>query len=119
MTSLSPAATNMPCLAYCCHVQKGRTTHLEIPPNPEFSVRPHCTCYSLHKVLLGTSQQSLQGIPAGPGGAGLPRRHGFHLSDRLLATEEEENRQRACASVRMVQAGRLGSLHGEGWDRSD
>lgn len=119
MTSLSPAATNMPYLAYRCHVQKGRTTHLEIPPNPEFSVRPHCTHYSLHKVLLGTSQKSLQGIPAGPGGAELPGRHEFYLLDRLLATEEEQNRQRAWTPVRMVQAGRLGSLHGGGWDRSD
>lgn len=50
MTSLSPAATNMPYLAYCCHVQKGRTAHLEIPPKPRAFSKA-----TLHTLLIAQS----------------------------------------------------------------
>lgn len=49
MTSLSPTATNMPYLAYH-HVQKGKTTHLEIPPKPRVFSKA-----TLHLLLIAQS----------------------------------------------------------------
>lgn len=57
MTSLSPVATNMPYLAYRCHVQKGRTTHLEIPPKPRVFSKA-----TLHMLLI--AQTFIGHLPA-------------------------------------------------------
>lgn len=60
----------------------------------------------MNKALLGNSQQSLQGSPAGPAWEGqvCQANTEMYLLSRLLATEEEWARKRAWAPSGRVQA---------------
>lgn len=94
MTSLSPAATSTPYLAYCCHVQKGRTTHLEIPPKPRVFSKSTLHTELIVPSFIGCLPAVTLGDPswASLGGSRLPGRLGISSAGRLLATEEEQAR---------------------------
>lgn len=107
MTSLRPAATNMSyhaCLPGPC--AEGRTTHLEILPKPRVFSKSTLHTFLIEQSFIGHYPAVSLGDPscASLVGTGLPATTEVHLLNRLLATEEEQARKRACAPSRRVQA---------------
>lgn len=91
MALLRSAAIDMSYLAYGCHVQKGRTTRLEILPKPRVFSKS-----TLHTLLI--AQSFIEHLPeatpgdsswASWGGAVLPGRHRNASAEWATATEKE------------------------------